>query len=167
MIELRPLSVSGARRLMPTLHRRRPRIVGALFATSVYAGAELVGIACASEPKAPRSRGRAIVEISRVATNGARNGCSKLYGALCRAAASLGYVRAVTFTDPDESGVSLRAAGFRDDGLTREQHWDRPSSRARGKKRSAELSQVRRWVRELQEPRAARARARTAQREAA
>lgn len=147
---------------MPELHRRRPRIVGALFATSVFIAGELVGIACSSEPKAPRSRGCAIVEISRVATKGTPNACSKLYGALCRAAASIGYQKAITFTDPDEPGVSLRAAGFRDDGLTREQCWDRPSSRRKGKKRSAEPRQVRRWVRDLQAPRAARARARAA-----
>jgi len=127
-LELEPLSVSAARRLMPQLHRRRPKIVGALFATSVLERGELAGIACASEPKAPRSRH---------------------YGALCRAAAALGYRRAITFTDPDEPGTSLRAAGFQDEGLTREQSWDRPSNRRRGKARSEQLSQVRRWSREL------------------
>jgi L-amino acid N-acyltransferase YncA len=134
---------------MPLLHRRRPKIVGALFATSVLERGELAGIACASEPKAPRSRKRRVVEISRVATLGTRNACSKLYGALCRAAAALGYRRAITFTDPDEPGTSLRAAGFQDDGLTREQSWDRPSNRRRGKARSEQLSQVRRWSRDL------------------
>lgn len=42
----------------------------------------------------------------------ARNGNSKLYGAICRAARDLGYRVAYTYTLQSESGSSLRAAGF-------------------------------------------------------
>ena len=41
------------------------------------------------------------------------NAASRLYGALCRAAAALGYKRAVSYTLVSEPGTSLRAAGFR------------------------------------------------------
>ncbi len=151
MIELRPIPVRPAQKLVATMHRHLPRIEGGLFGCSAWVDGELVGVAVASEPKAPADRQKRIVEITRVATDGHRNACSRLYAALCRAAASVGYLRAKTFTRLDEPGTSLRAAGFTDDGLTREQSWDRPS-----RKRDGQLSQVRRWVRELQEPRAAR-----------
>lgn len=143
-LELRPLSITGARREVKRLHRHLPKVVGGLFASSVWVGDEFAGVAMASEPKAPASRGKRIVEITRCATNGQKNACSMLYGALCRASAAIGYLKAITFTRLDEPGTSLRAAGFVDDGLTREQSWDRPS-RVRG----GELSQVRRWVKTL------------------
>ncbi len=143
-LELRPLSIAGARREVRRLHRHLPKVVGGLFASSVYVGEELAGVGIASEPKAPASRGKRIVEITRVATDGHKNACSKLYGALCRAAGALGYQWAITFTRVSEPGSSLRAAGFVDMGLTREQSWNRPS-----RKRDGELSQVRRWMREV------------------
>src|SRR6478736_807759 len=143
-LELRPLSITGARKQVKLLHRHLPKVVGGLFASAVYVGDELAGVAMASEPKAPALRGRRIVESTRCATDGRKNACSKLYGALCRAAGSIGYTQARTYTRLDEPGTSLRAAGFVDDGLTREESWDRPS-----RKRGGELSQVRRWVRQL------------------
>ncbi len=36
-----------------------------------------------------------------------------LYGAVWRCARAMGYLRAVTYTQHDESGASLRAAGWR------------------------------------------------------
>lgn len=130
-LELRPLGVRAACAEVARLHRHLPRIVGGL-----------VGVA--SQPKARLSRDGFTVEITRVATDGHRNACSKLYGALMRASAAVGYRKAITFTRLDEPGTSLRAAGFADDGLTRDQSWSRPS-RGRGE----HTSQVRRWVRAI------------------
>jgi len=137
-----PLSVTAARVAVAELHRHLPELAGGLFASSVRVAGELVGVAVASEPKAPASRGLRIVEITRVATDGHKNACSKLYGALCRAAQAIGYRKAITFTRLDEPGVSLLAAGFHLDGMTREQSWNRPS-RGRGEHKS----QCWRWVR--------------------
>lgn len=137
------------------LHRHLPRVIGGRFGVAVFVDGLLVGVGVASDPKAPRSRDGFTLEITRVATDGHPNACSRLYGALCRASAAIGVRRVVTFTRLDEPGISLRAAGFVDEGLTREQSWDRPS---RG--RNADKSQVRRWSRQLNEPRASRARAR-------
>lgn len=147
MLELRPIGTREACQVVKRLHRHLPRVVGGLFAASVFVADELVGVGVASQPKAPRSRDGFTVEITRIATDGHPNACSKLYGALCRAAAAVGYRRAITFTRLDEPGTSLRAAGFVDDGLTREQSWDRPNN-----PRQKQLSQVRRWVRVLRAP---------------
>lgn len=155
-LELRPLPVREACDRVFILHRHLPRVTGGLFAATVWVDERLVGVGIASMPKAPHSRDGFTVEISRIATDGQKNACSKLYGALCRAAASIGHRRAITFTRLDEPGTSLRAAGFTDDGVTREQSWDRPS-----RSRSEQLSQVRRWVRWLTEPRGSRLRARS------
>lgn len=143
-LELRPLGVRQACAVVAQLHRHLPRVVGGLFASAVYVDGELVGVGVASVPKAPGSRDGFTVEISRIATTGHSNACSKLLGALCRAAAAVGYRRAVTFTRLSEPGTSLRAAGFIHDGVTREQSWNRPR-----KPRKREPSKVNRWVRQL------------------
>lgn len=68
------------------------------------------------------------LEVTRVASDGSRNACSMLYGALARAGFALGYTRIVTYTQNGESGASLRAAGWRVIA-ERPAHrgWDRPS----------------------------------------
>jgi hypothetical protein len=150
-LELRPIGVREASDAVKRLHRHLPRVVGGLFGTTVFVGDELVGVAVASKPKARQSRDGFTVEITRVATDGHPNACSRLYAALCRASAAVGVRRVITFTRPDEPGTSLRAAGFVDDGLTREESWDRPK-----RPRDGGPSQVRRWVKLLNEPRRGR-----------
>lgn len=143
-LELRPIGTREASYVVRHLHRHLPRVVGGLFAVSVYVRDELVGVGVASRPKARLSCDGFTVEITRVATTGHENACSRIYGALCRASQAVGYRRALTFTRLDEPGTSPRAAGFVETGITREQHWARPS---RG--RHADTSQVRRWERPL------------------
>lgn len=143
-LELRPIPVRAACDEVKRLHRHLPRVVGGLFATSVYVDGKLVGVGVASLPKARMSRDGFTVEITRIATNGHRNACSKLYGALCRASAAIGARRAITYTRLDEPGTSLRAAGFLERGITKEESWDRPR-----RPRDGGPSQVRRWERRL------------------
>lgn len=56
------------------------------------------------------------LEVTRVCTLGAENACSRLYGALARAAKALGWRRLYTYTLASEPGSSVRAAGFVEDG---------------------------------------------------
>lgn len=111
----------------------------------------MVGVGMAGNP-ARVWQGTGRVVISRVAVlegldtvgDHAAPACSMIYGALCRAARALGYRETWTYTLPEESGASLRAAGFRDMGLTRAEEWDRPSrSRAAAVRPEAK----RRWMR--------------------
>ncbi|MGY0466755.1 XF1762 family protein [Kitasatospora sp. cg17-2] len=68
------------------------------------------------------------MEVTRVATDGTSNACSKLYAAAWRATSALGYTRLVTYTRADETGASLRAAGWRVIAQhTPHSGWDRPS----------------------------------------
>ena len=71
------------------------------------------------------------LEVTRVATDGAHNACSALYGAIRRAAKALGYTRLVTYTLQEEPGASLRAAGWRQDAEAGGGTWSKPS-RPRG-----------------------------------
>lgn len=53
------------------------------------------------------------VEVTRVATDGAKNACSMLYAAAWRACRALGYRRLVTYILAEEPGTSLHAAGWK------------------------------------------------------
>ncbi len=118
---------------------------GGLFAVQVRVGEDCVGVGVAGNPsRVWQGSGRIV--ISRVATEGAENACSMIYGALARAAKALGYREVWTYTLPEESGVSLRAAGFMDMGLTDGGEWDRPSRRRNAAVRP---EQKRRWLRRL------------------
>lgn len=66
-------------------------------------------------------------EITRVATDGAEQACSMLYGACWRAARALGYRRLVTYTLATELGTSLRASGWRVVAKVSGRSWSCPS----------------------------------------
>jgi hypothetical protein len=140
-----PITVSAAQRYVAEHHRHLPRVQGGLFAVAATSAGQIAGVAIAGNP--PRVwQGTGRVVISRVATTGAENACSMLYGAICRAAKALGYREAWTYTLPEEPGTSLRAAGFQDMGLTRGGEHDRPS---RARTPAVRPDPKRRWMRRL------------------
>jgi hypothetical protein len=109
-------------------HRHLPRVQGGRFAVGLEVDGALRGVAIAGNgPRIWEGTGRLI--ITRVATDGVNDGCSELYGAICRTGKALGYLEAWTYTLPEEPGTSLRAAGFVDMGTTRGGEHDRPSRR--------------------------------------
>lgn len=147
--QIAPCTVKAALKLVHAWHRHFPELQGGLFAARVVdADGICLGVAVAGNPSRVWQESGKIV-ISRVATTGAENACSMLYGALCRAAKALGYREAWTYTLPEEPGTSLRTAGFMDMGLTDGGEWDRPS---RTRKAAARSEPKRRWLRPLSPP---------------
>jgi hypothetical protein len=72
----------------------------------------LAGVAIVSRPVARELDDGLTMEVTRLATTGAANGCSILYGAARRAAIAKGYRRGLTYILSSETGASLRAAGW-------------------------------------------------------
>lgn len=93
-------------------HRHHAPPLGYRYALGVATGDLLVGVATVGRPVARHYDDGATVEVTRVATDGTAHACSALYGACWRAAKAMGYLRAITYTHSDESGASLRAAGW-------------------------------------------------------
>lgn len=128
-----------------------PKIQGGLFATSVWIDDELGGVAIAANP-AQVWQGTGRITIARVAARGVledprnKNACSMLYGAICRAAEALGYAEAWTYTLPEETGESLRGAGFEDMGVSAGGEHDRPS---RSREPAVRSEPKQRWRRKL------------------
>lgn len=113
-LHLVPLRRAAAADAVRRWHRHNPPPIGDLFRVGVADdGGCLVAVGIAGRPVARHLDDGATVEITRVASDGARNSCSMLYGALSRAAFSLGYTRVITWTQAGETGASLRASGWR------------------------------------------------------
>ena len=53
------------------------------------------------------------LEVNRLCTDGSRIACSMLSGAAWRVARAMGYKRLITYILENESGASLRAAGWK------------------------------------------------------
>lgn len=91
---------------------------------------EPVGVAVAGTPKARHQMDGETLEINRCCTDPRyADVCSSLYARAVRIGRELGYRRFLTYTLPEESGSSLRAAGFQPEGITKASAngWSSPS----------------------------------------
>lgn len=84
-------------------------------------------------------------EINRLCTDGTRNACSMLYGACCRVAKEMGYVKIITYILESENGASLKASNFTCEGIAGGLKWT--GSRDTGKEYPHEMKT--RWSRRL------------------
>jgi len=158
-LRVAPCTVKEARRRVKQWHRHLPDIQGGLFAAQLIDDAGLcVGVAVAGNPsrvwqdqqKLVVSRVAALPDLPKViSSNGTEHAapsCTKLYAAICRAAQALGYREVWTYTLPEESGRSVRAAGFTDMGMTDGGDYGRPS---RARRPAVRPEPKRRWRRAL------------------
>lgn len=124
-----PVTFAAARAFIVLHHRHHGVPAGYLITAGVAdANGTLHGVATAGRPVARNYDDGLTIEVNRACTDGAANACSMLYATMWRAAKALGYTGAITYTHQDESGASLRAAGWH---MVRElparPGWDRPS----------------------------------------
>lgn len=128
-LTLRPVTLRQARAFVARVHRHSDPPRGWRFGVAAYdSRRELRAVGIAGRPVARLLDDGTTIEILRIASDGAPQACSMLYGALCRAAKALGYDRAATYTLGSEPGTSLRAAGFIEvDRTNGSRTWDRPS----------------------------------------
>lgn len=112
-LELTPVSFADACAFVALHHRHNKPPVGHKFSIGAAAGGKLVGVAMVGRPVARMFDDGVTLEVNRTATDGTPNANSLLYGAAWRAAKAMGYHRLITYTQYNESGASLRAAGWR------------------------------------------------------
>lgn len=112
-LTLRPVTFRAACAFVAELHRHNKPPRGHKFSIGLHDGEKLVGVAMCGRPVARHFDDGLTLEVNRTCTDGTRNANSMLYGAAWRAAKAMGYVRCITYTQADETGASLRAAGFR------------------------------------------------------
>lgn len=123
MTTIVPLTLAEARRYVADHHRHNEPPQGHRFSIGLSRDGELVGVVIAGHPQARKADDGLTLELLRLTTEGDRNACSRLYGAACRAAAAMGYRKVITYTLAEESGTSLRASGFTEDGTSEGGEW--------------------------------------------
>lgn len=155
-LQVRPATLKAAMKWCATVHRRLPRLQGGLWAVSAARGCDVVGFAIVGVPRARMLAARGWLEVARVAVlpgdaapSGNKGACSVLYAACARAARGMCAAGLITYTHLDEPGTSLRAAGWRDAGLTDGGEWDRDG---RPRQLALDPEQKRRWVAPWSEP---------------
>lgn len=122
-----PSNLSEANAFITEHHRHHLPVQGCKFALGVAVDDRVCGVAIVGRPVSRSLDDGLTLEVTRVATDGTRNACSALYGACRRAVFALGYRKLVTYTLASESGVSLKAAGWKLIGEVRGRSWSRPS----------------------------------------
>ena len=126
MLAIVPASRAAVDAFIRIRHRHLKPPTGDIFRLACVDDAGTVrGVASIGRPVARMLDDGWTIEVSRVATDGVRNGCSLLYGAARRIGWAMGYRRIVTYTLADEGGASLRAAGWTEDGVGGGGQWGR------------------------------------------
>jgi hypothetical protein len=122
-----PLELRDLNTLVERLHRHHKRVQGHRFSIGVEFDGKLVGGASVGRPVARMTNQREVLEVTRLVTDGTPNACSVLYSAAARIGKQLGYKKIQTFILDSESGVSLKAAGWKLDSNSAGGDWTRES----------------------------------------
>ena len=111
-MQIVPITLKTTKEFVAKHHRHNKPPTGWKFGVGLKNGDELVGVATAGRPVARHFDDGVTLEVNRTCTDGTRNANSMLYGAIWRAAKAMGYKRAITYTQANETGASLRAVGW-------------------------------------------------------
>jgi len=127
-LQIVPITLKEANEFVRRYHRHHKPVPGCKFCVAVAnENNEIVGVAIVGRPVARYLNDGWTLEVSRTCTDGTKNANSMLYGAAWRVARALGYRKLITYTLPEESGISLRAAGWRCVGEAGGDSWNRPN----------------------------------------
>lgn len=107
-----PLELDEANAMVARFHRHLSPARGHRYSIGVVADGVLIGAAIIGRPVSRGVSIRDVIEVTRCATDGTANACSCLYGAAARTAKGQGYHKIQTYNLDEESGSSLRAAGY-------------------------------------------------------
>ena len=149
-MELIPVSLKEAQKFIDEHHRHNSAPIGHKFSIGLQENGELIGCCIVGRPVARNLDDGKTAEVTRVCVlEGYKNGNSMLYGAAVRACKAMGYKRVITYTLPEESGASLRGAGFKYDGEGGGcSGWDRPSRPREGPEKYPKGKKIR-WKYEI------------------
>tara|TARA_R110001592_G_scaffold280971_1_gene548390 strand:- start:3795 stop:4247 length:453 start_codon:yes stop_codon:yes gene_type:complete len=121
-----PISIREANEFVLNFHRHNKPTQGGKFAIGASVNA-LVGVAIVGRPIARLLQDGVTAEVTRlcVLDEAPKNTCSFLYGRCWRIWQQMGGRRMITYTLQEESGASLRGAGWKITGENKGGGWDR------------------------------------------
>jgi hypothetical protein len=113
-LQIVPITFRDAADFVARFHRHHEPPRGAKFSLGVEdENGELCGVIIVGRPIARAFDNGRTAEVTRSCTIGTKNANSCLYAAAWRVAREMGYERLVTYTQTGESGISLKAAGWK------------------------------------------------------
>jgi hypothetical protein len=142
-----PTTLKEANAFVGALHRHHDKVTGHRFSFGVQVAGKLVGTIIIGRPVAPKTDQYKIAEVTRLCTDGTQNACSFLYGAAAKICKIMGFKRIQTFILPTESGVSLKAAGWKFDGVC---HTSKKGFESRPGRKRDYHGPKHRWIKELE-----------------
>ena len=107
-------------------HRHHGKVRGCKFCVAAVVDGIIHGVAIVGSPVSRYLDNGLTAEVTRLCTDGTRNACSFLYAASARIARQMGYEKIITYTLESENGASLRASGWRCEGLRGGKNWNHP-----------------------------------------
>ena len=113
---LQPISFREACDFIRDYHRHHDPPQGHKFSIAVNNGEKIVGVVIVGRPVARHLDNGWTAEVTRLCSDGTKNVSSMLYAAAWRAARAMGYKRLITYTLAEETGGSIKAAGWREVG---------------------------------------------------
>lgn len=123
-LQLQPITFAEAAEFIRLHHRHHQPPVSWKFGAAVNDGTEIVGVIVVGRPVARHLDDGYTAEVTRCCVlEDMPNAASMLYGAAWRASRAHGYRRLITYSRADESGASLRAAGWKVLDKTKARSW--------------------------------------------
>ena len=119
-----PIKLKDANAFVEQYHRHHKPTAGHICSLAVAEDDKIVGVAIIGRPVARRLDNGFTAEVLRCCTDGTKNACSMLYAAAWRAVRALGYKKIGTYILESESGISLKAAGWKCLGKCGGGSWD-------------------------------------------
>lgn len=146
-----PLTLAQLNAYVTAHHRHHKPVQGHRFSIGVEVEeiGLLVGACSVGRPVARGCDPYLTAEVTRLVTNGTKNACSILYAASARACCAMGFKRIQTYILESEPGTSLKASGWRLDGMTTGGDWNHSKANAGTRRTDQPQGIKQRWIKEL------------------
>lgn len=144
-----PISIKQANLYIKLHHRHHKGVQGAKFCIGLIDEDHyLHGVASVGRAVA-RNIAINIAEVTRLCTDGTKNGCSILYSACARTCRDMGYDKIQTYILESESGISLLASGWEFEAMTAGGSWNDYGERAGSRRADQPQCKKQRWIKKL------------------
>ena len=122
-LEIVPISLAEAQEFVENHHRHLGKVAGAKFQIGLANDDYICGVVVVGRPLARLINDGWTLEVTRCCTDGTKNANSMLYAAAWRTTRAMGYKRLITYTHVNESGTTMKAAGWKCVGKTKGASW--------------------------------------------
>lgn len=145
-----PLTLAQLNEFVEQHHRHHKKVQGHRFSLGVMNDEHMVGACSVGRPVSRELDPYLTAEVTRLVTDGTKNACSILYAASARACQAMGFKRIQTYILENEPGTSLKASGWKLDGMTTGGDWNHSAAFAGKRRTDQPQGPKQRWVKDLQ-----------------